>query len=476
VSADETPGPQAVAAYLDSRGPDARRTQRLLAELLRSRPLDVGALVERTGAPRRDGQHLLRLMGQDEPGERYRELARLPEPDPGPWGEEARPEPGAVQRMRDLLADVPPPLTDLDHVQATAETALRRALLLHGRYDLSRTRLLLLGDHDCTSLALGVLGLRVRELAVVDVDQRLLAFLRRRSEELGTGARHLFCDLRLGLPPSLRAGADVVLTDPPYSPEGLGLFAARALQALPGGERGHLLIAYGHPPDSPALGLKAQAAMARLELTHEAILPAFNRYEGAHAIGARASLYLLQPTRRSTRIAERQVARFASAIYSRGRQSVESAPSVPAALLRALEEEGPDLLVGEAWERAGALPLATLLYGDAPGPVRRAVVALAPFHGRCLVQAALAVHAEEVDVLVPNDTEGLRSAGEQEELRSVLETLYEEIRLLRSYDGTALTLVRLRGRRDALTRPFEPLADGVRPLDLPSDVLRSLAA
>ena len=438
----------AVAAYLDSRGPDARRTQRLLAELLRSQPVEVGELVERTGAPRRDVLHLLRLMG-DDAAERYAELARLPEPDPGPWGEASAPEPRDVQRMRDVLAEVPPPLEDLDHVQATAETALRRARLLHGRYDLARTSLLLLGDHDCTSLALAVLGIRVRDLAVVDVDQRLLAFLRRRSGELGSAARHLFADLRLGLPPSLRGAADVVLTDPPYSPEGVGLFAARALQALPGGERGHLLIAYGHPPDSPALGLKAQAAMARLELTHEAILPGFNRYDGAHAIGARASLYVLQPTRRSTKIAERQIGRLSSAIYSRGRQSVESAPAVHEAVLRALEAEDPELLVGEAWRRPGAVPLATLLYGSDPGPARRAVVDLAPFHGRCLVQAALAVQAEQIDVLVPNETEGVRSAAEQEELRTVLSLRYDEVQLLRSYDGTTLTLVRMRRRGDA---------------------------
>jgi predicted methyltransferase len=62
----------------------------------------------------------------------------------------------------------------------------------------------LLGDHDATSLAFRELGVMPRELAVVDVDQRLLEFL-------GDG---YFADLRVGLPAPLRGRFDVVVTDP----------------------------------------------------------------------------------------------------------------------------------------------------------------------------------------------------------------------------------------------------------------------
>ena len=60
--------------------------------------------------------------------------------------------------MRERLAGVPEPLADLDHVQATAETVLARVRFLHERYELERCRVLLLGDHDATSLAFEVLG------------------------------------------------------------------------------------------------------------------------------------------------------------------------------------------------------------------------------------------------------------------------------------------------------------------------------
>ena len=63
-------------------------------------------------------------------------------------------------------------------------------------------------------------ALAPRELCVVDVDQRQLAFL-------AGAADTWFADLRVGLPAPLRGRFDIVLTDPPYSPAGVGLFAAR---------------------------------------------------------------------------------------------------------------------------------------------------------------------------------------------------------------------------------------------------------
>jgi hypothetical protein len=54
-----------------------------------------------------------------------------------------------------------------------------------------------------------------------------------------------------------------LLTDPPFSPAGVGLFAARALEALTPERPTRLLVAYGYPEGSPALGLKVQAELSR---------------------------------------------------------------------------------------------------------------------------------------------------------------------------------------------------------------------
>jgi hypothetical protein len=277
---------------------------------------------------------------------------------------------------------------------------------------------------------------------VVDVDQGVLAFLDGRAD-------CYFADLRIALPEPLHDRFDLVVTDPPYSPEGVGLFAARAVEAIRRHDSGRVILAYGFPPASPALGLKVQKSLGALDLVYEAVLPDFNRYAGAQAIGSRSAQYVLRPTRRSKRAAARVAERTLPAIYSHGRQAVESARTPPA-----LE---------------GAAEIAELM----TQPQRRAgrvKVNLAPFHGRSLVHAALAAQADAVDLLVPNETDGVRSAAEQARTRTRL----GDVAFDRSIDGTPGTCVRVTGR-PPLPEPFAPLPDGRRPIDLPLHALERLA-
>jgi hypothetical protein len=411
--------------------------------------LDAGAttleeVVGRSGAPRRDVEHLVRLMGDDAvrhgheievvAGAPYAPLALPATPAP-------REAPLPVAAMEDLLRDAPAAQKSLDHVAATAETVLRRAAWLDDAFELAQSRVLMLGDHDATALAFHVLGIEPRELVVADVDHDVLAFI-------GTRAECYFADLRIALPAPLHDRFDLVVTDPPYSPEGVGLFAARAVEAIARHDSGRVILAYGFPPASPALGLKTQRALSSLDLVYEAVLPGFNHYAGAQAIGSRSAQYVLRPTRRSKRAAARVAERTLPAIYSHGAQAVESAG----------ETSRRGLDVGELMTR----------------PARRTghvAVNLAPFHGRCLVHAALAAQADAVDLLVPNETDGVRSAAEQARTRQLL----GDVRFERSVDGTPLTLVRVTGR-PPLPEPFAPLPDGRRPIDLPLHLLERLSA
>ena len=409
--------------------------------------LDAGAttvedVVARSGMPRRDVEYLVTLIGDDAVRrghelevvntEPYRELAL----------DSAAPAPLPVAEMETVLTAAPAPVKNLDHVAATAETVLRRARWLDERFELAQARVLMLGDHDATTLAFGVLGIEVGELVVVDIDHDLLAFL---------GGESYFADLRVGLPAPLHDRFDVVVTDPPYSPEGVGLFAARAVQAIHRHERGRVVLAYGFPPASPALGLKVQNALAALELVYEAVLPDFNHYAGAQAIGSRSAQYVLRLTRRSKRAAARAAARAVPAIYSHGRQAVESTAAAPPLFADAVPI---DALFAAPERRSG-----------------RVAVNLAPFHGRSLIHAALAAQAPQVDLLVPNETDGVRSAAEQARTRRLL----GDVRFERSVAGTPFTIVHVDGPVP-LPAPFEPLANGRRPIDLPLHLLEQLAA
>src|SRR5439155_15317269 len=126
-------------------------------------------------------------------------------------------------------------------------------------------RVLCLGDHDLTSLALAQLELSV-DVLVVDVDERVLAFIATVAAERGWRVTPVFADLRVELPPSLRESCDLVFTDPPYTPAGMRLFLARGVEALRRRDVGRVVFCYGFGERHPALGLNVQAEFHGLHL------------------------------------------------------------------------------------------------------------------------------------------------------------------------------------------------------------------
>jgi hypothetical protein len=264
--------------------------------------------------------------------------------------------PAAIER---IVRDVPARRRELDHVAATPETVLRRARLLARTYDLAGARVLFLGDHDLTSLALALLVPEAR-IDVVDVDDGLLEHVERAAGELGRTVTCRFADLRLGLPPSLRETADLAFTDPPYTPAGLRLFAVRACEAARRDERFRLLLCHGHGERQPMLGYQAQSALHDLRLLFEEVRPRFNRYTGAQAIGSASALYTLRPVSTTWRAVERTAAATPARIYTHGDMAVEArAAAVPEALLPAVRERlsasgNRPLLAGEGWPATDA--------------------------------------------------------------------------------------------------------------------------
>ncbi|GAA3572577.1 bis-aminopropyl spermidine synthase family protein [Amycolatopsis ultiminotia] len=432
--------------------------------LLRTGPHELADLVRLTGAPRRSVEDVLAALEADlersAAGVRitpracpaYRTYA-LPElPDPLDAAVAARPE--LLAALAERIAAVPPPLAALDHVQATPETILRRALWLDSRYDLRRTPVLFLGDHDLTSLAVHAVCPQA-QLSVVDLDERVLSYLDATSER---AIRTVHTDLRVGLPPSVTGTADLVFSDPPYTPEGMGLFAARAVQALREPTLGRILLAYGYSPRHPALGAQVQRSLATLGLTFEAILPDFNRYTGAQAIGGAADLYVCQPTAKAKKAGGRK---GNSTIYTRGPQSVE-APGTKPALLAAVREIAAE----------GGLALETRPVGWASsGPEGDAVAMdLSGDPGPWLLRTLLGTNARRLALLVPNNHPDLGDAQAQAALTGLVSAKYR-LRLLRSTPDNRHAVVvadLVEHPSDLLTRGHARLANAV--LDAPPDL------
>lgn len=392
-----------VERLLDEAGADGRRLRHALTLLCDGQWWTLPGLVRETATSRRTIEALLREVSLERSGDRFRvplthtpdfqDLLAMAPPPEDPVAHLLPHYAPALERLRRLIDEAPRARQALDHVAATPETVLRRALLLGARFWLRGSKLLCVGDHDLTSLAVKLVHPET-DVTVVDVDERILAYLD--AQDLGVQTR--WADLRLSLPPSAR-GHDLALTDPPYTPEGVGLFVARAVEGLK--DDGRVLLAYGASERTPMLALKVQDSLSALNLTYEAIYPDFNRYFGAEAIGSAADLYVLRPTTKTRPAVTARLDRLTTAIYTQGPQSIESTGS-PAA------DGGPgpafeaDLLVGD-WPKELSQPrvkLSTWLAKPYAAAVERVAIALPAGLEAALPRVLLATRAARVRVLL----------------------------------------------------------------------------
>ena len=444
---------------IDAYGAYGRPLRRCVALLLEG-PQTLADLVGVTGVPHRVVQALVAAMGDDieeqARGWRLAASRRAQYAAHLGLGGQGRPDGGAdslpapwLPELRRLQEASPPALHSLDHVPATPETVARRALWLDGAYDLAGRRLLFLGDDDLTSLAMGLCRPDV-EMTVVDVDERMLAFLDAEAARLGLHLRCRYGDLRWGLPPDVTGWADVAFTDPPYTPEGVALFALRALQGMADHTHGRVVLAYGYSDTHPRLGLKVQRAVQRLNVVFEAILPGFNRYDGALAIGGAGDLYVCRPTPATWRLLERDAPARDPRIYTRGRQAQEGNAGAldPQVADQVLARVGPvDILVGDGWPAAAAPAAHRVSLGEAlaglPGSrqAEPAVVAnLADAPDSALLRLLLAVNAASLWSVVPVGHGDLASESGQNALQELIAPKYR-VRFYRSTPATPLALV-----------------------------------
>ena len=429
-------------------GTELGRVRRLVAVLLDGDWHPVGELVGATATSRRSVAEVLRRLEPwvelDPGGDRARvgdqALAALAAafqageaPAPGP-------EEAVEASMTAIMGGLPAPVRHLDHVPATPATAARRARFLAERFDLGGARVLCLGDHDLTSLAL----LHVApwaEVAVVDVDERVLGYVDAVARGRGWRVRTVFADLRVELPRSLAGRFDLVFSDPPYTQAGVRLFLRRGLEALRRSEFARVLFCYGFGERQPALGLKVQAVVQDLRLVAEAILPAFNRYLGAEAIGGASALYVCRPTRRTWPALRDAAAHADPRIYTHGEGAEEAAlPPLPPAATLALEGlagdrgelgltvAGDGMPDGLGGQRALTLGAYLRDMGTAKGrppftasPHDGVVVAnLWPHHGAYLPRLLLTGAAARLVVTTPKETMEVASLDPADPLARLL--------------------------------------------------------
>ncbi|WJQ05376.1 bis-aminopropyl spermidine synthase family protein [Geobacillus sp. CAMR5420] len=119
---------------------------------------------------------------------------------------------------------------DFDQGYVTPETTVRRLALMAQQGDLMGRDILLLGDDDLTSIAAALSGLP-RRICVLDVDERIVRFVRDVAQDQGWDHVHAeVYDVRDELPSHLRGQFDVFFTDPVDTVKGLLLFLSRCTE------------------------------------------------------------------------------------------------------------------------------------------------------------------------------------------------------------------------------------------------------
>jgi len=211
--------------------------------------------------------------------------------------------PENVVHLRRGLARVaeaaPGALPELDQCHCTPKTMLRRVLALHAAGAVVGRRILLLGDDDLTSLALARFVARfgsgevIEELTVLDVDERLLAFVASELEDAPFPCHFVHADLREPLPDEHAARYDTVVTDPPYTADGARLFLSRAAEAL-AGEGSAVFLSFGSRRQGAQFELQRTIVAAGLEI--RSLTRDFNDYVGAGVLGGTSHLYHLSAT------------------------------------------------------------------------------------------------------------------------------------------------------------------------------------
>ncbi len=205
----------------------------------------------------------------------------------------------ALDRLTALSAAAPTVDVTLDQCPCTPETAIFRVLLMLETGALEGKRVLILGDDDSVSLAIGLVGRALgagdltRGITVLEADPRRVAFLRASAVAEQIEIEVVEHDVRAPLPATLARVFDTAATDPPYTLGGAKLFLARAAEALRGDGICHFSFAQWPAPELAEL----QSLMLDLGFALRAVHTGFNRYAGASVLGGVGDLFELAQAR-----------------------------------------------------------------------------------------------------------------------------------------------------------------------------------
>ena len=214
----------------------------------------------------------------------------------------------SMQNCHNLFPDVeaiyqnrPEVDVTIDQSKCTVETAFKRACYLLQKRETLTGSLICIGDDDLISVASAFLYHYITHgkgtdfhVTVVDKDSRISDYITKISQDYQLPITCVKHDLINPMPAELAQQFDCMITDPPYTMNGLQLFVTRGLACLKKGKEVSIFLSYPHKPLMDRL--KMQTFLTAHHIVIDLVLEKFNQYEGAQIIGGVSDFYQLKTT------------------------------------------------------------------------------------------------------------------------------------------------------------------------------------
>ena len=284
---------QNIIEQLQKEFPDLQKSEieGLLYIIRLNSDIDSNDLIRKTGVPKETIRKFRSLF----------KIETLKDPETVPlkpykWSLLEYSDGELVEKLREIRKKYKlVPKRDFDQFFATEETSISKVKVMVDRGQVEGKHIALIGDDDLISIVLGLSGQAYADVTVFDIDQDILSVIETISKDLGlSNVRTELLDVRTGLRPHFNGKYDVVVTDPPYTRNGIALFLNTAVKLIK--KEGYIFLYYGNSFKSPEKTVKIQEVINQYNLVVEDKINKYARYYGAESIGSASSLYILKAT------------------------------------------------------------------------------------------------------------------------------------------------------------------------------------
>jgi len=203
------------------------------------------------------------------------------------------------QDIAEIYQNRPEVDVTIDQSKCTIETAFKRACYLLQKQEIIAGSLLCIGDDDLVSVACAFLYDYITNgngkdfhITIVDKDVRICDYITEISQNHQLPITCIQHDLREPIPKTLSNKFNSMITDPPYTINGLQLFIQRGLPCLKRNREVSIFLSYPYKSFDHRLMIHQFLTANRIVI--DSMKEGFNHYEGAQIIGGVSDFYHLK--------------------------------------------------------------------------------------------------------------------------------------------------------------------------------------